>query len=293
MERLEMTSSSIEEIETHSPSSVKLKRLLLAIHLYRPARFLYTRRPDVRMKLWNAGYRLAGAYDHLPIPPTRLIELVTASPEIGWFLQSGRMAADSMKYALRRNKLYLEDFKAILDFGCGCGRVIRWLSSLNGPRIYGVDYNQDLIKWCQRHLGNYGEFQTNYLLPPVDFPENKFDLIYALSVLTHLTEEYQRSWMNEFARLLSPGGILILTLHGKSRINILDQADQLRFLAGELVVTREKMAGTNECAAYHPEAYVHKSLSHGFEILDFIEIGARDSCQDIYLLRKTTNRNLL
>ena len=99
--------------------------------------------------------------------------------------------------------------------------------------------------------------------------------------------------MNEFARLLSPGGILILSLHGRSRIYVLDQADQLRFLAGELVVTREKMAGTNECADYHPEAYVHKSLAKGFEILDFIELGARDSCQDIYLLRKTYNRNSL
>jgi 2-polyprenyl-3-methyl-5-hydroxy-6-metoxy-1,4-benzoquinol methylase len=281
-----MTSDGIEEIETPPLSRIKLKRLLLAIHIYRPARFLWTHRPNMRMKLWNAGYRLAGAYDHLPIPPARLIKLVTASPEIGWFLQSGRMAVDSMKYALRRNKLYLEDFKAILDFGCGCGRVIRSLCSLQGPRIYGVDYNPDLIVWCQRYLGNYGEFQTNHPLPPVDFPENKFDLIYALSVLTHLPEESQHSWMDEFARLLSRGGILILSLHGRSRINVLDWADQQRFLAGELVVTREQMAGTNECAAYHPEAYVHKSLAKGFDILDFIEVGARDSCQDIYLLRK-------
>lgn len=75
-----MTSDGIEEIETHSLSRAKLKELLLAIHLYQPARFLWTRRPDVRMKLWNAGYRLAGAYDHLPIPPIHLIKLVTASP---------------------------------------------------------------------------------------------------------------------------------------------------------------------------------------------------------------------
>jgi len=46
--------------------------------------------------------------------------------------------------------------------------------------------------------------------PPLPFPDNSFDLIYAVSVFTHLSEEHQRTWLPELRRVLRPGGRLLL-----------------------------------------------------------------------------------
>jgi ubiquinone/menaquinone biosynthesis C-methylase UbiE len=123
-------------------------------------------------------------------------------------------------------------------------------------------------------------------MPPLDYKDNQFDLIYVLSVFTHLPEGLGVNWINELTRVLKPGGLLLITLHGISRLYQLAPEEQQRFLAGQLVVTQSSSAGSNSCGAYHPEEYVRNVLAKGLEVVDFIPEGARDENQDIYLLRK-------
>ena len=263
-----------------------IKGLLRGIGLYDIVHKLWVNRPDLRASCWNAGYRLAGAGDKLPIPPTRLIYLVTISKEISWYLDSGRMCQESIFYVLQRNGLRMEDFEAILDFGCGCGRTIRYWRPVKNQQLYGTDYNPELIEWCQKKLARLAEFKTNKLSPPLDYADEKFDFIYAISVFTHLTENLQDIWMKELARVLKNGGFLLITLHGKSRLFELEPEERRRFNSGQLVVKQFEVAGTNFCGAYHPEQYVRNRLAEGFDGLDFIPQGARDANQDIFLLRK-------
>jgi len=180
----------------------------------------------------------------------------------------------------------MEKFKAVLDFGCGCGRVMRYWQSLRGPRLYGADYNSDLVYWCQKKLSRLAEFKTNDLTPPLDYKREKFDFIYAISVFTHLTKKLQMAWIEELARVLKPGGFLLVTVHGESRLHQLESGEQRRFRAGQLVVKKEAAAGTNVCGAYHPERYVRDKLTKGFEVLDFVPGGARGANQDVFLLKK-------
>src|SRR3989304_7134195 len=88
----------------------------------------------------------------LPIPPGKLINLVLGSEDISWFLSSGKLGVESMQEILKKNELSLDEFEAILDFGCGVGRVMRHLHHINGPCLFGTDYNQDLIAWCHKNL---------------------------------------------------------------------------------------------------------------------------------------------
>src|SRR5215475_12386349 len=106
----------------------------------------------------------------------------------------------------------------MLDFGCGCGRIIRHWRALSGPELYGIDYNPLLIDWCRRNL-SFARFIVNRTGIPFSFPEGMFDFIYSISVFTHLTESSQRFLMNELMRILKPGGHLLFTVHGLSRIH--------------------------------------------------------------------------
>jgi len=45
---------------------------------------------------------------------------------------------------LEKNGFNFNEFTNVLDFGCGCGRVIRnWYNYK--PSFYGADYNSELI----------------------------------------------------------------------------------------------------------------------------------------------------
>ena len=56
-----------------------------------------------------------------------------------------------------------------------------------------------------------GSFQVNAARPPLSYPDQSFDLIYAISVFTHLNEEMGNAWLQELHRVLKPNGLLIAT----------------------------------------------------------------------------------
>ncbi len=234
----------------------------------------------------QARQRLKKGPDGLPLPPLKQMMFVAGTPEVNWFLEGGRLAAQSVRETLEKNGLALEAFSAVLDFGCGCGRVLRHWRNIQGPQWRGADYNAEMIRWCQHNL-SFAQFAINPLDPPLPYPAATFDFVYALSVFTHMPEALQHAWMAELGRVLKPGGYLLITTHGERFLGTLTSSEKAQFHAGQLVVTDAEAAGTNLCGAYHPERYVRERLAAGFDVVDVIPAGAKGHAgQDIYLLRR-------
>lgn len=262
-----------------------LKRILRALGVLGAARAARDFARVLRAWPRNARVRSAGASDDLPLPPTRLILLVSGEADVAWFLEGGRRAAESIRAALERSGVRLAGLRSILDFGCGCGRVTRHWSAL-AAAVHGTDLNPRLVDWCRRRL-TFGRFQVNGLHPPLAYDGEKFDLVYALSVFTHLPEPLQLPWMAELQRVLRPGGHLLLTTHGNSYRDDLTAEEQRRFDGGDLVVKGAEEPGANVCGAYHPARYVRERLAEGFTVVDFAAEGATGNPhQDLFLLRK-------
>ncbi len=235
--------------------------------------------------LGNRRCRNGGSGDGWPIPPARLIYLVAGTYNVEWFLALGRRGHDAITDTLRRNKIDPRKFEAMLDFGCGCGRVIRHFSDLKNVEICGTDYNGKLIGWCRENL-TFAKFGMNELSPPLDYPDSKFDFAYALSVFTHWGQDLEFAWMDEIRRVIKPGGHLLMTTHGQSYLPGLSDDERRRFNGGELVVRRAHLAGKNICTTFFSEAYVRENLSRGCRVVDFVPEGARGNpTQDLYLLR--------
>src|SRR2546429_6936335 len=89
--------------------------------------------------------------DRLPVPPAHLIVRVAGTPDVGWFLESGRLAAESIRSALTRAGTGVEKLGSVLDFGCGCGRVLRNWSRLDAS-VSGSDLSGAAIDWCRVNL---------------------------------------------------------------------------------------------------------------------------------------------
>jgi SAM-dependent methyltransferase len=195
----------------------------------------------------------------VPLPPPRLRTLVAGTPSVEHFLQSGKLSADAVRSAAASVGCTPT---TVLDFGCGCGRTIRhWPQTVT---LYGCDTNADLVDWCRRNL-TFATFSVNGPMPPLEYPTGSFDLVYAISVFTHLTEPSARAWMAELTRILAPGGILVVTTHGDSlAAEALGRRERAAYAAGHIVVTYPQSEGENLCAAYHPVGSV-AALAPGLE----------------------------
>jgi SAM-dependent methyltransferase len=222
----------------------------------------------------------------IPLPPARLRVLVDGWAKPDGFLRGGTADATMIRRTAGEAGAELDGMDAILDFGCGCGRIARHWADLEGPELHGCDYNPRLVAWCNRNL-SFFEARTNELEPPAPYPDERFDLVYAISILTHLTEPVAQSWMSEWRRILRPGGMLLLSIHGDEYRDALGSQQRERYDAGEMVVVSARVEGTNACSAHHPYAYVTDRLLEGFELVSFTpgaELPALH--QDVYLARR-------
>jgi SAM-dependent methyltransferase len=237
----------------------------------------------------DAELRRSGAPDGLPLPPVELVYMVSGGYyDSRSFLENGAVGAECITAILKKNSIDIAAARSILDFGCGCGRVLRNWSKLGRPEIHGCDYNPAHVAWC-REAFPFARFEVNGLTPPLSYPDQTFDLIYTISVFTHLPVEQHRPWMVELQRVLRPGGALLLTFHSESRLaERKDIAPEVRerFRRGEPVALADAYAGTNVCATYFPETYARGELAAGLRVLDIVPGGAKDASQDVLLLAK-------
>lgn len=144
-------------------------------------------------------------------PPAHLRERVHGDADVESFWAVGQCAADDIMRALN-GALH---FHTVLDFGCGCGRVLPFMqAALSDAQFHAVDIDEDAIRWV-RGAHPHAQAQTTQGSPPLPYADASFDLIYAVSVWTHLDEDRQRAWLTEMRRVLKPGGVLVASLHGE------------------------------------------------------------------------------
>jgi SAM-dependent methyltransferase len=105
------------------------------------------------------------------------------------------------------------DGKRVLDFGCGAGRTLQALAPhAAGAELSGCDIQEEGIAWARANLSM--RFFLNSELPPLDVPDGAFDLVYGMSVFTHIGERWA-AWAAEMHRILAPGGFGVFTFLGE------------------------------------------------------------------------------
>jgi SAM-dependent methyltransferase len=270
------------------PATWGVRRTLLdltdKLHLARPIVRAYELALAARSNLRRGEPEAA---DGVPLPPARLrAQIGPLHADAAFFLRSGGSQADLVRDLVRDDGTAIEELDTILDFGCGCGRILRHWSGLEHTRVYGCDIDPRMVEWCAANLP-FADVAVTELSPPLPYADATFDLLYAFSVFTHLSEELQHAWIREVRRVLRPGGYLLISTLGEYYVSRkrLSESERASFARGELVVLYERSAGTSLCSAYHPPEYVRDTLARGLDVVAFRPAVAGGG-HDVHLLRK-------
>lgn len=102
--------------------------------------------------------------------------------------------------------------RKVLDYGCGWGRISRLLPYyFADENIFGVDVNTDLIDSARQTLPSLS-FESIESMGRLPYSDSSFDLVFANSVFSHLSEISATATITELCRVLAPGGVLLLSV---------------------------------------------------------------------------------
>jgi SAM-dependent methyltransferase len=159
----------------------------------------------------------------LPYPPLQLAErvgsLAGAEDPYATYDRYGRETREGIISRLPDDW----DFrgKRVLDFGCGAGRTLRhFIPETEVATFIGCDIDEPSIAWLKEHLSPPFEVFLNGDDPPLDLPSESIDLIFAISVFSHLADNWS-TWLVELHRVLVPGGLLLATFMSRGMSEII------------------------------------------------------------------------
>jgi SAM-dependent methyltransferase len=147
----------------------------------------------------------------LPLPPLRLAQRI-GSASLADFDASGRAIRDAIVRALP------EDFRwdgiRCLDFGSGVGRSLRHFEAeARRGEFWGCDIDGPSIRWSVQNLSPPFRFFQIGEVPTIPLESDSLDLVYAVSVLSHIHTTWHQ-WLMEIRRILKPGGTFFVSFLG-------------------------------------------------------------------------------
>ncbi|MGH6850170.1 MAG: methyltransferase domain-containing protein [Methylocella sp.] len=250
----------------------------------------FTAFESVRARDWVAQF-----------PPAALRHRTSGAGNDQHFAADGAAILRALAAASRKP---LSEYRDLLDFGVGAGRLARMFKGFQG-RYAGVDIDAGVVDWIAGNLPwvQAVKSEPGRMLP---FADADFDAVVGISVFTHMNERDQFFYLDELRRVTRAGAMLFLTVSGA---RVLERAETEPDIAGMLALPEGGLAtaraafdaGPGFCfllqyghltskdyeygVTFISEAYIARNWSRYFEVEDIVP-GAIHDFQDIVVLRR-------
>jgi SAM-dependent methyltransferase len=172
---------------------------------------------DLEPDLW--ALLLTQEYDGYPsirallpdVPEPALQELWNGLSGVALAGQSRAFYVRLCERFARHSDVPLGDAR-VVDFGCGWGRLTRFLArDVPAGHLYGCDPVEHILTVCRDNRVPATLALSDFVPQRLPFDEH-FDLVYAFSVFTHLSEPAHLACLGALHDSLRPGGILVVTV---------------------------------------------------------------------------------
>jgi SAM-dependent methyltransferase len=180
------------------------------------------------------------------------------------YLAIGRRLHDAILAALPEG--FVLEGKRALDFGCGAGRTLRhFLDVADRAEIWGCDIDRQSIAWLEANLCPPLRCFRNRASPPLDVEDGYFDLVWAMSVFTHIDEGWAE-WLLELHRVLAPDGLLVASYMGAVPFERLLDEPYVEDEVGMLVRNHWRRLEDGGAWVFHSRWWLHAHWGRAFDI---------------------------
>ena len=227
-----------------------------------------------------------------PIPP-KALQVRVAGGYYPEFFKHGRDMLFDIENILKKQGLSVFNFDHILDFGCGCGRLLIPAGLLMPPgKLSATDIDEQAIQWLKENYIFFKDISANGFAPPMKYSDGAFDFVYSISVFTHLPEDMQHAWLKELSRIIRPGGHGVFSIAGENFFHHLVKEASRKELR-EKGYFYDKGGGTDGLPefyqnALHTHEYIKREWSRHFEIVAIFTKGIANH-QDAVLVKRRSS----
>lgn len=246
-----------------------------------------------------------------PVPPNSSMRKTSSRSILHYYISGIQTTLPIVTYARWKN-IKLHNRIRILDFGCGAGRqLLHFTRQYPSPDYYCCDIDDTSIAFIIKNYPNV-RAHTNSFRPPLMYDDGFFDMVYSVSIFSHLCIEDQRSWLTELGRITKPRGFCFLTTEGTTSLKIFSCSfgidedrlkDDLKYhgflyreyeFLEEIVKTQDTLRiaslfvgveGSYGSMIMSPEFIRKEWNTSYFDVIDIVE-GIIDYRQDLVILRR-------
>lgn len=257
------------------------------------------------LKQLNSSYKIDDLnLESIPQEISPADPIFTKEPH---YFNVGFSALQCIRQALFSAQRDKAEIKTILDFPSGHGRVLRFLRAyFPEAQITASEIDESALKFCHE------QFKASILVSHKEFDkieiEQKFDLIWCGSLITHLSEEKSKKLLEFFFQALNNKGVLVFTSHGRFVRNRIENDSDRARTYGLFPVQRLNVLHQYETTGYgyanYPSAadygisitkpsWIIKLLedNEGFKIISYTE-RCWDNHQDVIACVKESDKPL-
>jgi SAM-dependent methyltransferase len=233
----------------------------------------------------RSNRRFRDTHLNFVFPPASLVFLTSGTSSYENYYDVGVERAHWLK-ALASDARPPE-VRRVYEWGCGTGKTIRHLVDDDpGLEVYGSDYDERVIRWCVANIPK-ATFVMNGLEPPLPFEDDFFEILYSFSVYTHLPPNLQIRWLAEQLRVVRPGGLVSLSVHGDVFRDHLTPSERVQYESEGTVVHGGTAAGGPWFTTFNSPRWMEQTLLHGHDIVDRqTHREGRPTLQDVWVIRK-------
>ncbi|HEX4884660.1 MAG TPA: class I SAM-dependent methyltransferase [Casimicrobiaceae bacterium] len=182
---------------------------------------------------------------------------------------------------------------AILDFACGFGRSLRFLTqSPFGGDIWASDVQHEAVDFVAETFGVHGVYSSYD--PEAFRPERTFDFIWVASLFSHLPGHLFVAWLRRLAALLAPGGAVCFSVHDECLLQpgAALGDDGIGYVpASEIEELDNRAYGTTHVREAYVAGVIREAFGHDRPNYVRLARGLANE-QDLYVVAREASRDL-
>lgn len=204
------------------------------------------------------------------------------------YLSDGWRSMVELMQVLERLDCRLSECRSFLEFASGFGRFTRHLKkALPDGALHVSDVVPGSVDFLRQQFGVEG-FYSNTDVQQVALEPSRYEVIFVLSLFSHLPAQTWQLWLEKLFSAVRPGGVLIVSTHGEKSVSNYKVELDANGFAFFTESESQALEGQTYGCTFTSHAYVERAIQKLPEVKNVLHLPAHFwGHQDAYAIQRT------